>query len=277
MPEEKEVDFFSYRFDHGYQWYEHLFGTNDSRLKTGEVSPSYFHDPAAPGRVGVYRPDMKILLTLRDPIQRAMSNHRHEIRLGHLTGSDLSFEAGMANNPMYIEQGLYAKHLRNWLAHFPKQQILVVLMDDIEADPGRVAREVFRFLDIDDTFQPASLTRRYNQSIANRFQMLFRAKEHAYHISRKAGMGWLWSAGTSLGIRSLYRRVNTAACDGRVPPMSSASKRLLRRAFADDIRDLEVLLGRNLTHWLEDTAAVSTTPVAATTVSDIPIATKAAR
>lgn len=277
VPREKEANFFSYYFDHGYQWYEHLFDTADSRVKTGEISPSYFHDPAVPGRVSNYHPAMKVILTLRNPVQRAMSNHRHEVRLGHLTGRDLSFEAGLANNPMYIEQGLFAKHLRNWLAHFPAQQIFIVLTEDIEADPVRVARDVFRFLEVDDSFQPEALTRRCNQSIASRFQLLLQAKEHAYQNSRSAGMRWLWSAAIKVGLRNLYRRVNTVERDERIPPMTTASERLLRRAFAADIRDLEVLLNRSLAHWLEDNPRHSPAPSAARTIANASITAKVSR
>src|SRR5690606_31306508 len=146
----------------GFQWYERHFEGFDDTYVTGEISPSYFHDPAAPARVRAYRRDMKLLLTLRDPVDRALSNHKHEVRLGHFTGPDLSFEAGLANNPMYVEQGLYGKHLASWLQHFPREQVYVALMDDIRAEPQRVAREVFRFLGVDDTFESSAVARRFN-------------------------------------------------------------------------------------------------------------------
>jgi hypothetical protein len=83
-------------------------------------------------------------LSLRDPVERALSNHRHEVRVGHLAGADLSFETGLANNPMYVEQGLYATHLKNWMRHFPRADILVVLMEDIASDPLAVSKTVYR-------------------------------------------------------------------------------------------------------------------------------------
>src|SRR3954453_17151561 len=135
VPADKEMDFFSYRYDHGNQWYERCFAVEGTARVRGEISPSYFCEPAVPERVARYMPDAKILLSLRDPVERALSNHRHEVREGHLTGSDLSFETGLANNPMYVEQGLYATHLKSWLRHFAQADILVVLMEDIETDP----------------------------------------------------------------------------------------------------------------------------------------------
>ena len=138
VPEAKEVDFFSWRFDHGYQWYERQFATGpETAVARGEISPSYFAEPAVPARIARYAPEVRVLLSLRDPVQRALSNHRHEVREGHLTGPDLSFEAGLANNPMYVEQGLYATHLRQWLHHFPRERILPIRART-GASPGEV-------------------------------------------------------------------------------------------------------------------------------------------
>ena len=107
MPQVKEVDFFSYRYDHGYQWYERCFQSAKPARARGEISPSYFAEPAVPGaRRAISAPTPKSCCRLRDPVERALSNHRHEVRVGHLTGADLSFETGLANNPMYVEQGL---------------------------------------------------------------------------------------------------------------------------------------------------------------------------
>lgn len=250
LPEVKELNFFSHYYDHGYQWYERLFDGCVGARCTGEVSPSYFHDPAAPSRVRRYREDMKLLVTLRDPAERAISNHRHDVRMGNLRGDDLSFEAGLANNPMYIEQGLYAKHLNNWLRFFPAEQIHVVLVDDIEADPARVAREVFDYLGIEASYRPAALTQRFNRSFANRSQSLVRWKDRIYNLSQSPGMGWLWSTAAGIGARDLYRRLNVAESESVIPPVCPGTIEDLHRRFAPDVRELQSLLGRDLSSWL---------------------------
>ena len=252
LPQVKEVDFFSYHFDHGYQWYERQFEIEGkpSGNCTGEISPSYFHDPAVPHRVRGYCPSARLLVTLRDPVERAVSNHKHEVRLGHFTGDDLSFEAGLCNNPMYVEQGRYAKHLGNWLSHFPRDQIYVALMDDIRNEPDRVAWEVFRFLGIDETFQSEAVTVHFNTSFANRSQRLVRVKDRIYQWSQSPGMGWLWSTATGMGARDVYRRLNIVDSEQIIPPIRPSTLRDLRNLFAPDIRQLESLLERNLSHWL---------------------------
>lgn len=249
VSEVKELDFFSYHFDCGYQWYEAQFPEAGGARLIGEFSPSYFHDAAAPERVHAYAPDVKLLLTLRDPVERALSNHRHEVRVGHLRGPDLSLETGLANNPMYVEQGRYASHLQRWLEWFPREQIFVALMDDIRNDPRVVAAQVFQFLGVDPAFVPDGLTTQYNRSFATRSRALTRVKDGVYALSQQPPLRWTWRAARSLGLQRLYRQVNVVNSEQVIPEPEAATLEALRAGFADDVARLEELLGRNLDHW----------------------------
>jgi hypothetical protein len=252
VPEVKEVDFFSYHYDHGYQWYERGFGPGRERARArGEISPSYFAEPSVPERVARYLPRARILLSLRDPVERALSNHRHEVRVGHLTGADLRFETGLRNNPMYVEQGRYATHLRNWLKHFDRDSILVVLMEDIEADPASVCENVCRFLGIDERFVPLGLASRYNPSFATRWSPLTTMKDAVYGATRLPGLRWLWKAAARSGLRTLYRDVNVVPSSAVIPAPAAETLRQLRAQFAPEVRELETMIGRSLAAWLE--------------------------
>lgn len=251
VPEIKEVDFFSYHYDHGYQWYQRCFDNGKPARARGEISPSYFSEPSVPERVARSLPDARILLSLRDPVERALSNHRHEVRVGHLAGPDLSFEAGLRNNPMYVEHGRYATHLRNWLRHYSRTQILVVLMEDIAADPQAVCREVYRFVGVDDGFVPKGLTSRYNASFAARWSPLGVAKDAAYGATRVPGLRWLWQAAARTGLRSLYRAVNVVPSAAVIPQADPRTLLELRELFAPEVRELETMIGRSLATWLE--------------------------
>jgi hypothetical protein len=246
----KEVDFFSHRFDRGYQWYEAQFVDCGQKTAIGEISPSYFCEPAVPERIARYVPDAKILLSLRDPIERALSNHRHEVRVGHFTGDGLSFEAGLANNPMYVEQGRYATHLKRWLEHFPRDQVLVVLKEDIDAAPESVAREVYEFVGVDPCYRPQGVAARFNPSYANRSRLLARIKDGAYGATRGPGLNWLWNVGAATGAKGLYRRFNVVRSETAIPPPSERALAELRQVFAPEVAELSKLLGRPLNGWL---------------------------
>lgn len=250
VPEVKEVDFFSYRYDHGYQWYERCFGSGKPARARGEISPSYFSEPAVPERVARYVPQARILLSLRDPVERALSNHRHEVRVGHLAGPDFSFETGLHNNPMYVEQGCYATHLRNWLRYFSRADILVVLMEDIEAAPEAVCAKVYRFLGVDDRYVPTGLSSRYNPSFATRWSPLGAVKDTIYGATRLPGLRWLWDVAAHSGLRSAYRGINNVPSSAVIPPPGAQTLLELRERFAPEIRELETMIGRSLATWL---------------------------
>jgi len=247
---EKEIDFFSKKYDYGYQWYEaHFDGCADKR-ETGEISPSYFSDPSVPARVHRYNPATKILVTLRDPVQRALSQHRHEVRLGHFGGASLSFEAGLKNNPMYIEQGLYATHLKRWLEYFPLEQIHVIVVDEINSNPYDVAHKAYEFLGVDGSYEPRCLKKQFNRSYANRYRMLVRLKDAIYRFTRGPAFKWLWYVGRALGMRTLYRRINMVSSDSVIPKADARTLAILRERFASEVRELSRLLGKPLDDWL---------------------------
>lgn len=247
---DKELDFFSYRYDRGFQWYERHFDGCAGKLAFGEISPSYFAEPAVPERVSRYAPNVKVLVSFRDPIQRALSNHKHEVRLGQFNGSDLSFEAGLRNNPMYVEQGRYATHLANWLTYFPREQILCVFMDDVENDPGRVAADVYAFLGIDPSYLPAGVTTKFNPSYANRYRWLLGIKDVAYKLTQLPGGAQLWKLAQRLGLRDAYRSVNRVESQQAIPRAQASTIEALRQEFRDEVKRLEQLVGRDLSNWL---------------------------
>lgn len=249
LAEPKEIDFFSYWYDFGFQWYErHFSGSGKSAV--GEISPSYFHNPLAPRRLHDYAPDARLIVLLREPVSRAESNHRHEVRIGHLNGEDLSFEYGLQNNPSYIDQGRYATHLERWYRHFPRQQVMVVLVDDVQADARRVAREVFAFLGIAQDYVPAAASRAANVSRMQRFPQLDDFRKAAHDRVRQLGGESLWSLAAGSGARRLYRRLNWQAPDKVIPAAQPATRAHLKKLFEPEVLRLQDLLGRPLGHWL---------------------------
>lgn len=249
VPSRKEIDFFSRHYDHGYAWYERWF-EQCRQAAVGEVSPSYFYEPAVPGRVARFVPDVKIVAIFRDPVERTLSNHRHEVRVGHMAGPDLSLETGLENNPTYVDQGRYATHLRRWLDCFPESQILTVLMDDIREDPAAVAARVYGFLNVDPAYRPGSLEQQPNRSFANRHRTLSAVKDRMYGMTRRPSLHWLWATGVRVGGRAAYRRLNVVASSDAIPEPKESTIAGLREEFTPEVQELSRMIGRSLEHWL---------------------------
>jgi hypothetical protein len=145
---------------------------------------------------------------------------------------------------------LYCTHLHRWLEYFPLQQILVVLFDDIAADPAEVARSVYTFLQIDASHCPQALSSRSNESYVDRYAWLAGAMRQARETVRRVKLDWLWHLVGRMGARRLYRGVNRATSESVIPPMQDSTRRRLRLEFETEVRGLETILGRSLAGWL---------------------------
>lgn len=249
LSEKKELDFFSYHYEQGYQWYERQFPDKAGAKAVGEISPSYFNEASVPERARLYSPDLRILLSLRDPVERALSQHRHLIRIGMVAGPDYRFETALADNPSYIDQGRYATHLSRWLACFPENHVLVVLMEDIRKNPEATARRVYEFLGIDPDHRSAALYEKSNPSYAVRSRGVDAAIQRLRKSVRLLGLGGIWRALGDSGLRRLYRRMNRKPSEAVVPPVPAETTHRLRELFREEITSLEQLLGRNLESW----------------------------
>lgn len=253
LSDPKEVDFFSYYFDRGYQWYETHFPKTSGASVYFECSPSYFYDPRAPERAAAYRPDLKILALLRDPLKRAFSNHMHEIIKGHI--SACSFEEGLKNNPAYLEQGLYATHLKRWFNAFPRDRIKVMFAEDISANPEAAAAEVFAFFGVAPEFDSAILHERRNESDRARIKVL--------RTGLRAGGDWLRRRGLETTLARIKAtppvaqllRANSIQIRDEIPPMRPETRLKLGAYFAPEMEELCQLLSCESLPWIAREAA----------------------
>jgi len=166
----KEVHFFD---DETRNWatpdygaYHAQFPQADGR-PCGEATPIYIYWPNALKRIHAYNPAMRLILTLRDPVERAWSHWRMEYGRGAerepfawciREGRQRLFDAnpwGHHREFSYVERGFYAEQLERLFALFPRQQVMLLRAEDLRADPGLMLSEVRDFLELDDVAPPA--------------------------------------------------------------------------------------------------------------------------
>jgi tetratricopeptide (TPR) repeat protein len=162
-PIKKEMDFFSWHFDRGIDWYLAHFPPMPvgEQFLTGEASPSYFDSLEAPERLYRAFPEVKLVVLLRNPVDRAISQF---YRLTDLNWEVRSFDraisdeiARLAQNPAYIigeepgnylARGRYIEFIKNWLDFFPKEQLLILRSEDFYAGTATTVKQVLEFLDL---------------------------------------------------------------------------------------------------------------------------------
>ncbi|MGF1476332.1 MAG: sulfotransferase [Geminicoccaceae bacterium] len=245
----KEVDFFSHHYAKGVAWYQTAHFRDAAGRTGGEISPSYLVDPFAAERAHAFAPDFKIIVALRDPVERAFSNHLHELRKHNYPLDDRTFEAGLAQNPMYLEQSRYGHYLRFWFDRFGSDRIHVVFQEEIPSDPVVAAARVYRFLGVRDDVIPSGIDERTHANVGYRNQGLMRALRLMAKGAKRAGLDRIVKlAKETPGIGTLYR-ANLRDFRVEVQPMREETREWIASYLSDDMRSLSVMLGGRELPW----------------------------
>ncbi len=232
----KGLYYFDQHFDNGEDWYLHHFADAGPMPALGEISHSYLSSPEVPARVAALNPDMRLLVCLREPVDRAFSDYLDLIKNGLYDGS---FEEALQQFPRLLDRGRYATYLQAYLDLFPKDQILVQLFDDLRADAQRYADEVFEFLGVTPLALPASELKSRMPAGTPRSTALAATAKSASQLVKRIGLHRVRSrVKRSVVLRqALYRPYK----DDR-PTVDPALAAELRQTFADEVRELDSLL-----------------------------------
>ncbi len=241
----KELDFFSYHFHFGFQWYEKHF---DILKISGENSPSYFCDFRVPERVISYSPDVKIVICLRDPVERIISHHAHEVRLGHVD-SGVSYTDALRNNPMYLEQSMYAKYLSRWLDLFPANQLLVVFQEQIKDSPESVACKLYEFLGVATDFKSDFIHKRANASQVPKSTIIPSFFKSAATIFRRIGLGKTVDIIRKSAWAGQVKNKNMRDIRITLPSMTGDELDIIDKELKDDLVKLGSMLDVDLRIW----------------------------
>ncbi len=244
MPASKEIHFFSKYYDQGIAWYEGHFQTCRSTQWAGEFSPTYMYYPDAAQRLHDYRPDMQLIVCLREPVARTVSAYRYAIQTGALSPL-MPLAEVLQRYPAYVEHSRYTIQLQRYFRHFSRQQMLIIFYEDIAASPYTLLDSVYQFLGVDRHFHPAIAKRKVNASRgAPRVGRVDRWLKQGAASLRQAGFARLvWRLAHSRAVESM-RHLNSRPLTPQ--PLSTQALIELHQSFASEIHALADLLGRGV-------------------------------
>jgi hypothetical protein len=213
-PAKKEIHYLTDRFERGAEWYLGQFpAVVPVGTLVGEATPYALFHPRAPQRLHDIAPNARIIVLLRNPVDRAYSHYLHERARGH---ESLSFEEAIAAEPgrlrgleeqlasgeipasdvhkraSYVARGRYARQLERWLSVFPREQLLILQSEGLYADPAATTRRVTDFLGVQplggDAFSTLNATTGPPMEVETRAKL---KREFAEDNARLAGLlGW---------------------------------------------------------------------------------------
>jgi len=196
-------------FERGDGWYHQQFPAAVGAVTArGEFCPSYLYSEEAAARIAAYRPDIKLLLCLRPPVDMIYSWYWYNRNA--VVGSLPKSFAEMMETPVLRDLGCFARHLRPYLDRFQAKNVLVIQFDAIRSAPDRVRQRVYEFLNVTADFKP-QLEAGKNVARAPRFPLLQSGANRLYGaISLLPGVGKLLkSPAVAKTLQDAYHRLNS--------------------------------------------------------------------
>ncbi len=233
-------------------YYAHFEGLDPEKV-TGEASTSYLYDripywhnisetieyddtlQSIPALIAEMLPDIRIIAVLRDPVYRAISAYRHWLKRRHFSPlGGLESAALRYPKTRILEYGHYAQHIAAWQAVFPADRMLFLVFErDVVGEPAAGLKRVYRFLGLDDSYEPP-------------------APERSVHKS------WSWTRSAINYYAGPLRKVLTEGRLGQIIDRYDLLGRFaLRRSDIEFLRktyipardELQAMIGEDLSRW----------------------------
>lgn len=261
MPPEKEAPFFSLddRYEKGWDWFIAEFFKNAPKDHLwGKASPQYMTDDRVPTRIAQLMPKVKLIAILRDPISRAYSHYKMLVRRGiekrtfdeaiqqQLVPEELdAAHKHQVPQNCYVVWGEYGRILTSFLACFPKNQILMLFLDDLVSRPESVMLQLSNFLGISPKLPP-DLHKRFHQG------GIRQKMPHAKSIVKNTPLKLLWGCVQSRYKRQLrywFDQWNVVPDEQDSLALSPVVLQALVAHYQADIELLQTLLKCPLPNW----------------------------
>jgi len=174
----KEVHFFDRNYGKGINWYKSHFPMKKKIKKgcvTGEASPCYLMFPHAAERISQLLPNVKLIILLRNPVERAISQYFHEVSGGRESLSmeeafkaeddrirpelkrlheDKTYHSTIYRDYSYKKRGVYIDQIRQYLQFFNREQLCIIKSEEYFENPNHIVKKAYAFLGVDDSFTP---------------------------------------------------------------------------------------------------------------------------
>ena len=220
-----------------------LFAHAPPNALRGEASTIYLYDPRVPTLIAQKAKRAKIIIVLRDPVERAFSQYVHMVRIGRefktfieaTADEPRRIAAGWEHNYHYCNKSIYRPQIERYLQSFDADAVKIGLYDDLRADAAAFVRDIYEFLQVDANFKP-NCERRYNVNATS------------WSPKREGVRVWL---------RYLKRRLSgqkipvkkRSPTTKKMPELTAQAREVLRPKFEEDIKWLEEFLRRDLSEW----------------------------
>lgn len=224
--------------------YQERFAEAEPHQVVGENSNTYLPHPDCARRIRDTLPDVKLILSLRNPVTRVYSDYAMRIRQqGKLKDMERFIDPDHAPDYWFLHKGLYYQQISQWLEYFPRDQMLILITDDYKSDAQGQFAKLCRFIGIDDTYDPSSLSTKVNTKDTG---MVFP------RLRRRIRENAMGRCIDGLLSGPVFKRVlhKLLARNPSVPPLDDKLRQKLCDFYREDVTKLSEFIGRDLSHWV---------------------------
>ena len=231
--------------------YLELFREVENEKAIGELSAGYLYSNCAAENLFKFNPDAKIVMVLRQPVERAYSHYLMNVRdlwdydsgfINALERDFASSKKGWGKSHLYVELGLYFEQVSRYLKRFPESQVKICLYEDLKNDPVEFIKELCEFLEVDSSALTAKdVAQHKNVAAFPRFKIPG-AYLPVFNAFRKY-IGMLLPDKVKDQVRKgIFSSKN-------VPKLRKDEFEQAMKYFSEDIQKLSVLIKRDLQNW----------------------------
>jgi hypothetical protein len=271
LPQEKELRFFDKNpnYTKGLEYYEKQFKGGEDCPAVGEASPAYFYhgivyngpshkdyawepDDDAPIRIRDAYPDVKLIITLRNPATRAYSQYWKNYRQGRERASsfaeaieeEIEGKRDHRENPWcWVYRNRYPVHLRHWLDLFDRDQIMFMVFEEWVDSPEEALNNICEFLGVKPKESWSRTQTSKNPGGTPR--MVFLNRFYQKYIRGTP-------AATALRKTRITHVLDSLNTSEGYPDMSEKDLELMQDVFEEDILETEELIGKDLDVWRDE-------------------------
>ena len=254
LPKKKETHFFDReeRFSQGIDWYqEQYYGDVADETVIGDMTPEYMYLSHIPQRImDCLGPDIKFIFMLRNPVDRAFSHYQMSVRRGwekyplkkaiKLEEERVSRGPAEARNFSYIGRGYYALQVERFLALFPRENMKFVLFEDFIGNMPETVGDILRFLGVEPC--PMDYRIKSNSAWEPKHPLFTKVKKTMQSLMPEPLKKYVPDH-----MKRKWLHLDKKKSNKKIDP---ALRLQLTDMYADDIKKLEGLTGKDLSNWL---------------------------
>jgi len=257
LPFIKELHFFNNYYEKGLEWYKRYFNTWSGQKAIGEISPGYLYIERSPRLIYRHLKDVRLIVCLRNPIERAYSQYKKHLR------SELvldSFEVAIEKDSQYIQRGFYFEQINRYLKYFPRERMLFLVYEDIQKDPLAFLKNIFSFLEVNSDFVPSCIDKIIlSEDLKSAYTYIHRTslflRDRMYLAAfvdfvKKSYLQKMFDRFFNSEFAFNVVRPGIKSDKVTTDPINEETRRMMNKIFLNENKKLSDFIGRDLSSWV---------------------------